>query len=326
MISRVATVLALALVVLLVVATPGAAGDDAVFTVTAPTGTYATSTAELTHWARVARRSSGGLTSRREARWQAFELLLSFAWIEGEAAERGLALSDEIVRREFLAQKRQSFPSDRDFRRFLRDTGQTVADVERRVRLDMLSNMIRDQVVAPAAASVTDAVVDDHITKHGHERVPERRDIRVVLTKRKRTAVQAKRELLRGRTWKSVARRYSIDKATNHRGGRLRGVARGTLERRLDRAVFRAPRRRISGPVRTRFGYWLFSVTRIEPAHFLPEATSRRIIRRRLVAQAEQAELDRFVAAFTAKWTGRTVCADAYRASRNCANRATAGT
>lgn len=326
MISRVTTALVLASVVLLVVATPGAAGGDAVFTVTAPTGTYATSTAELTHWARVARRSSGGLTTRREARWQAFEQLLSFAWTDGEAAERGLALSDEDVHREFLAQKRQSFPRDRDLRRFLRATGQTVADIERRVRLDMLSNMIRDQVVAPAAASVTDAVVDAYIAKHGHERAPERRDIRVVLTKRRRTADQAKRELLRGRTWKSVARRYSLDKATKHRGGRLPGIARGTLERRLDRAVFRAPRRRISGPVRTPFGYWVFSVSRIEPAHFLPEATSRRIIRQRLVAQAEQAELDRFVTAFTAKWTSRTVCAEAYRASPRCANHATAWT
>jgi foldase protein PrsA len=184
--------------------------------------------------------------------------------------------------------------------------------------------MIRDHVIAPVAASVTEAAVDAYIAEHGHERAPERRDLRVILTEDRRDAVRAKRELLRGRTWKSVARRYSLDAATNQRGGRVRGVVRGTLERRLERAVFRAPSRRITGPVRTRFGYWMFSVSRIEPAHPLREPVSRRIIRRRLVAEAQQAELDRFVAAFTANWTRRTVCADAYRASPKCANHPTA--
>ena len=324
MISRITTVLAVASVALLVTAAPAAAAP--VFTVTAPTGTYTTSPAELAHWARIARLSAFGALTRAEARWLAFEQLLSFAWIDGEAAERGLEVSAEVVHRSFLAQRRQSFRSKRDFRRFLRDSGQTVADIERRVRLDLVTEMIREQVIAPAAASVTDAAIDEYIAKHGHEWAPERRDIRFILTEDRREAVRAKRELLRGRTWKSVARRYSLDAATNQRGGRVRGVVRGTLERRVERAVFRAPRRRIRGPVRTEFGYWVFSVSRIEPAHPLPEAVSRRIIRRRLVAVAQQAELDRFVAAFTEKWTSRTVCAEAYRASPKCANHATAST
>jgi foldase protein PrsA len=318
---RVATAPLLTSVVLLVAAAPGTAGVEPVFTVTAPTGTYTPSTAEFRHWVRIARRSALGRTTRRQARWQAFEELLNSAWIDAEAAEQGLAVSDPNVYRAFLVQKRQSFPTERDFRRFLRDTGQTLADILRRVRLDLLANMIRERAIAPATASVTDAVVDDYIARHGHERVPERRDIRIVLTRRRAPAVQAKGELLRGRTWSSVARRYSIDEATSHRGGRLPDVPRGTLVRRLDRAVFRAPSRRVRGPVRTRVGYWVFRVSRIEPAHFLPEAASRRIIRRRLVVRAQRAALDRFVDAYTAKWTSRTVCAEAYRASRKCANR-----
>jgi parvulin-like peptidyl-prolyl isomerase len=193
------------------------------------------------------------------------------------------------------------------------------------VRLDLLSNEIRAQVEAPAAASVTDAAVDAYIAAHGHQRVPELRDVRLVLTKRRHAAAEAKRELLRGRTWRSVARRYSIDDASNRRGGRVPDVARGTLERRLERAVFGAPRQRIRGPVRTRFGFWVFSVSRIEPAHFLPEAASRRIIRRRLVDRAVQAALDRFVTAFIAKWTSRTICAERFRASPKCANHVAAG-
>jgi foldase protein PrsA len=298
-------------------AAPAVAGSGAIFIVTAPSGTYAASTAEHAYWARIARRSGA---TRRQARWSAFELLLSFAWLEGEATERGLTVSARAVHREFVALRRQAFPSRRDFRQYLHDTGQTVADVERRVRLDLLANMIRDQVVARAAASVTDAQVQAYIAEHGLERVPERRDIRLVLTRRRRPAVEAKRELLRGRSWRSVARRYSIDEATRHRGGRLPGLARGTLSTRVERAVFRAPRGRVRGPLRTRVGFWVFTVTRIQPAHFRSVAASRRIVRRRLIRRAAQAELDRFVAALDTTWTSRTVCADRYRSSPNCAN------
>jgi hypothetical protein len=202
----------LAALVLFAAASPRA--DDTVFTVTAPTGTYTASTTDIEHWARVADRSSGGL---QEARWQAFDLLLTFAWTDAEAAERGLALSSEVVHREFLAEMSRSFPKERDFQRFLRETGQTAADLERRIRLDMLSNLIREDVIAPVAASVTDAAVDAYIAQHGHKR-------------------------------------------------------------------------------------------------------PRRTIRKRLIADAEQATLDRFVEAWAVKWTSRTVCAEAYRSSRKCAN------
>ena len=168
------------------------------------------------------------------------------------------------------------------------------------------------------AASVTDAMVEDYIAEHGLEQVPERRDVRLVLTERKATALTAKRELLRGTSWESVVARYSIDEDTRHRAGERPRVAPGKLQPRLDRAIFHAASGEITGPVRTRSGFWVFSVERIEPAHPRSQAASRRIVRRRLVKQAEQAALDRFVAAYSEKWRRRTTCAAEYRASPLC--------
>jgi PPIC-type PPIASE domain len=320
-IARLSIAIAVVLCVLAAVASARAAQDDAAFTITAPTATYETSSAELAHWARIARRAAGGSITRREARWQAFDLLVGYAWIEAEAAERGITVSAEEVHRSFLKQRRQSFPRLSDFRRFLRSTGQTVADIKERVWLDLLANAIRDHVLAPVAASITDAVVDDYIAEHGHIRRPERRDIRLIQTNDRDDAIAARRALRSGRTWNSVAGEFSIDPETSDRGGRRRGVLKGALPLALDRAVFRAPRRRLGGPVRTHTGFWLFWVSRIAPTRFLPEATSRRIIRTRLVAEAQQAALDRFVADMTARWTSRTTCAEEFRASRRCGNR-----
>jgi parvulin-like peptidyl-prolyl isomerase len=278
---------------------PMTAADRVAFTVVGPTVTFTISAAEHAHWAEIAHRSGA---SRREARWQAFEQLVQFTWLEAEAAERGLVLSDEVVQRELLATWRDAFPDGSAFQRFLHETGQTAADFERRVRQDLLSEAIRENVMAGVAASVTDAMVEDFIAEHGLEQVPERRDVRLVLTERNATALTAKRELLSGTSWESVVARYSIDESTRHRAGERLRVARGKLEPRLARAIFRAPCGEIKGPVRTRSGFWVFSVERIEPPHPRSLAPSRRIVRRRLVKRAEQAALDRFVAAYSEKW------------------------
>jgi foldase protein PrsA len=310
----------LAVVILFAATAPGGARQEVVFTVTAATGSYTGSSAELAHWARAARRRAGGALTRHQARWQAFEQLVDFAWYDAEAADRGLEVSADDVDREFAVHKRELFPTPRDFRQYLRATGETVRDIKRRVRLDLITNLIREQIIAPVAATVTDSVVEDYIAQHGLERVPERRDIRAIITKRRRAAVQAKRDLIEGKSWKFVARRYSIDLDTRRHAGRLPGLTRGTLERRLERAIFGAPRRRIRGPVRTRSGFWVFRVSRIKPARFRSEAASRRIVRRHLTRQAEDAELDRFVEEFGPKWKSRTTCAAEFQASRKCAD------
>jgi hypothetical protein len=117
------------------------AADGVVFTVVGPTGAYTISAAEHAHWAEIAQRSGA---SRREARWQAFEQLVHFTWLEAEAVERGLALSDEVVQRELLGTWRDAFPDGGAFQPFLHETGQTAADFERRVRQDLLSEAIRE--------------------------------------------------------------------------------------------------------------------------------------------------------------------------------------
>jgi hypothetical protein len=291
------------------------AADEVVFTVVGPTGMYTISAAEHAHWAEIAHRSGA---PRREALLQAFEQLVHFTWLEAEAAERGLALSDEVVQQELLASRRETFPDAGAFQRFLHETGQTAADFERRVRQHLLSEAIRTDVMSGVAASVNDAMVEDHIAEHGLEQVRERRDVRLVLTERKATALTAKRELLRGTSWDSVVAHYSIDEDTRCRAGERARVVPGKLEPRLDRAIFRSQCGEIKGPVRTRSGFWVFSVERIEPAHPRSEAASRRIVRRRLGKRAEQAALDRFVDAYSEKWRRRTSCAAEYRASPLC--------
>src|SRR4051794_13918857 len=112
--------------------------------------------ADFDHWLVIAAAASDapvpnpGTNLYATLRDQVVPLLISFAWIEGEAADRSIALSDRAVRREFRRQKREAFPRDADYRKFLRDTRQTTADILQRIRLSLLADRIRTQVAAAA--------------------------------------------------------------------------------------------------------------------------------------------------------------------------------
>jgi foldase protein PrsA len=247
-----------------------------------------------------------------------FQLLTRFAWIEGEAAEQGITVTHQAAVRELRIQRRQTFPRLRDWRRFLRQTGQSADDILRRVRLDMLSNAIREKVIAPI--TVTDAELDRFLDRNGGNiRVPERRNLRVVLTRTRAAALAAKRELAAGGKWSAVARRYSIDEASRSNGGRMPSVAKGMLVRRLDRAAFHAPRHRLVGPVRTQFGWYVVWVSRIKPAREHSRGWSRRHVRPIVLSRAQQRALDRFITDFEERWRSRTACAPRYAKYEQCA-------
>jgi hypothetical protein len=102
----------------------------------------------LRHWAQLGRNAG---VARRSARAQAAAVLISSRWIKAEAAERGIEVNRGDVTRALRRQRRQAFGTRRRFRRFLRETGQTVRDVRFRVNIDLLSTRIRRQVTEGAA-------------------------------------------------------------------------------------------------------------------------------------------------------------------------------
>ena len=122
------------------------------------------------------------------------------------------------------------------------------------------------------------------------------------------------------RTWQEVARRHSIDEIVRARRRAHRFPAKGTLVKRLDRAVFRARPGRLVGPVKTQCGYYVFTVSRVLPAKQMPEKQHRKHVREQLESEAQQRLLDTFVRTFTATWRTRTTCAPAFDWVRDCSN------
>jgi len=78
---------------------------------------------------------------------QVMQFLISAEWIQQEADARDIEVSDEEVQKQFEDQKKQSFPNEKDYKQFLKTSGQTEEDLLFRVKLDVLSNKVREKVI-----------------------------------------------------------------------------------------------------------------------------------------------------------------------------------
>jgi foldase protein PrsA len=250
---------------------------------------------------------------------QVLQLLISFQWIQGEAKDLGVKATDKEVDKQFQTQKKASFPKDADYQKFLKTSGQSQDDIELRVKLDVLSNKIREKVTKGK-----DKVTDAEITKYYNDNKsrfaqPERRDLLVVLTKTQAKAAEAKSAIQGGQSFAAVAKKFSIDQASKSQGGKLAAVAKGQQEKALDTAIFSAKKGALTGPVKTQFGFYVFKVTKVTAASQQTEAQAKTTIKQLLASQKQQKALDKFVKDFQKKWKAKTDCSDNYR-TQDCKN------
>lgn len=73
--------------------------------------------------------------------------LISSDWVIGEAQELHIVLTAAEVRHNYDRIRSQQFPHQREFKKFLKSSGQTVADLLFRVRLNMLSSRMQEHVI-----------------------------------------------------------------------------------------------------------------------------------------------------------------------------------
>ncbi len=269
------------------------------------------------HWLEITAKING--KPRDRVREQVMHELLTGLWIEGEAEDRGISVDSAAVRRDFERQKRLSFPEDADFQRFLKRSGQTEKDILERVRLDLLSSRIRDDVTG-GDPNVTEKQMAAHFERNtARFEQPEQRDLLVVVTRSKAKAAAALAALARGASWSAVARRHSIDRASRSDGGRMRRVTRAQQDKALGDAVFKARVGRLSGPVKAEHGYYVFQVTRVLRARHQTLDEARPTIERLLISERRRKRLDEFTEELRDKWRSRTECRAGYVTS-DCKN------
>jgi foldase protein PrsA len=250
---------------------------------------------------------------------EVMQFLIQAEWVQQEAAEQDIKVSDQEIKKSFEDQKKQAFPNDKQYKEFLASSGMTEEDILFRVKLDQLQQKLT-QKVTEDAKKVTDEDISEYYEKNKKRFAqPERRDLRVVLTKTEAKAEQAKKALGSGQPFKKVVKQYSIDEASKSQAGLLPAVSEGQQEKAFDTAIFDAVKGKIEGPVKTQFGWYVFKVEKVTKASQQTLEQSKETIRNLLRSQRQQKALDAFIKSFREDYKDQTDCADDYRVAE-CKN------
>jgi foldase protein PrsA len=244
---------------------------------------------------------------------QVMGYLIGLDWVFGQAEEQGVKLSDKEVVAHFNSLKKAQFPEEAKFQKFLASTGQTVSDLLVRVKLQMLETKIQEKVTKEAKKAVSEAQVakyyNEHKSLYGQ---PEKRTIRIILTKTEAEANEAKKEIESGKSFASVAKGKSIDPTSKDNGGEVAGVVKGEEQKALSEAVFAAQKGVLGGPVKTPFGYYIYEVRTITPGTQQTLAQVKESVKQQLGSQQEQTAFSKFTKEFKSKWKARTECRAGY--------------
>ena len=191
------------------------------------------------------------------------------------------------------------------------DSGQSWKAVTKKYSVDQASK---------AQGKVTDAQIAAYYEKNKSKfATPERRDLRIVLTKQQAQAAAAKRALDSGQSWKDVAKKYSIDQASKAQGGLLKGVAKGQQEKALDAAIINAKKGKLTGPVKTQFGYYVLEVSNVTDAKQQSLEQSKDSIKQILTSDSQRKALDKFGKDYRKRWKAETACRKGYTTA-DCKN------
>src|SRR3954451_7620507 len=149
---------------------------------------------------------------------QVLNFLISADWLKGEASDQKVSVSDKEVQTAFDKTKKQSFPKASAFQSFLQRTGYTTGDLLLRQRIQLLQQKIVAKVTK-GTGTVNNAQIAAYYDKNKSRFAqPERRDLRIVLTKTAANAQKAKAAIESGQSFATVAKKYSIDQASKSQG------------------------------------------------------------------------------------------------------------
>lgn len=242
--------------------------------------------------------------------------ILNTIWIQGEAEELGIAVTPKQIADELAQIKKQNFETEAEYQQFLKTSNFTKEDVLTRVKLQLLSTQIQEQVSKEAPppseaeiASYYDSVKDSQFT------TAESRDVRVIVNDDKAKAEEAKQLLEKDdspASWEKVATKFSEDPTTKNTGGLQRALSEELLasQPELKDAIFGTAAGVIAGPTDVQGKYFVIEVDKLNPAKVqtLKEASGQ--IRTQLTQQVAQEVFSDFVSEFQNKWESRTFCAE----------------
>lgn len=264
-----------------------------------------------------------GTKKYEELQTAALGELLDSVWIQGEAEELGISVTEKQIETELEQIKEQNFKTEKAYQEFLKTSHYTQEDVNERVKLQKLSTAIQEQVSAEAPpASSAEIQAYYEAEKATQFTTKPSRDVRVIVSEEKEKVDKAKEELEKDQTpagWKKAAKKYSSDPTTKTKGGLQPGITEEFVKGDLKTAIFGSATGELVGPVKYENNYLLIEVVKLNPEKVKTLGEVRSQISTTLSQQKQQEFFSEFVTGYQTKWESRTFCASGFTIQR-CAN------
>ncbi len=246
--------------------------------------------------------------------------LLDQAWLTGEAAELGITASDREIENELASIKDTQFPNAKAYQDFLKESGFTEEQVLDRVRLQVLSRKIEEDVRAGAPKPTESEIEDSYEASIDQYTTAESREIRLIVTSDQKDTEAVEQALARDdgdKAFARLAREYSVNPSKSD-GGKTTATD-GSYPEPAGSAIMDAAEGDVEGPIDVEGNDYFFRVIEVTPEEVQPLSSVRSSIEQQLTPALEQQALTSFIEDYNAKWTSRTICADGFVVSR-CSN------
>lgn len=230
--------------------------------------------------------------------------LINAEWIRQEAEARQIALTD--------AEVTSAVDEARDggllTAAALRRAGVTAGQVIARIKQSRLQAKVTANITESSRKVSPRETADYYRRNRAKLIVPERRDLRIVITNSRAHAQAARVALERGRGWESVTRQFSRHVASRKTGGRIADLRGNSESGGVTGAVFRASKGKLVGPVKGKEKWAVFVVEKVKPSYQATFEQARDEIRELLTSRRR----NRALAAFTSKYRDQTTCAPGF--------------
>lgn len=238
--------------------------------------------------------------------------LLTSKFLNGEAEEDKIEISDAEITKALPAKYTQTIGGKENLAKFTKLTGLDEAAFRDQVKTELIGQKIQGKITKDAG-KVTDAEVQEYYDKNKAQYTqPEMRDLRVVLTKTKAQADEAKKELDGGKDFAAVVKEFSIDTITKKDGGKLANVAKGQQEKALADASFSAKKGEIVGPIKTETGFYVVRVDKVTASKLVPFKDVKEQIKQQLTQTKPQEALTKWQEETLDTWKDKTNCREGY--------------
>jgi foldase protein PrsA len=232
------------------------------------------------------------------------EYLIRAEWTRQEADARGITLGDSEVDEAIAKAEQSGFLN----RATLSRAGVSESEVVSRIRESRLQSKVMERVVKQSARVSDQEIAAYYQRNPAALKVPERREMRIVITRSLAKARGARAALEAGRSWDSVAKEYSSHSSRNQ-GGRITATWRRENKAGLGATIFRAKRGELVGPIEDEGTWAVFVVDKVKPSYQPTLEQARDEITELLQPSREKRALD----AYVKRYRAMTECAPGFR-------------